>query len=231
MNKINTFKAPCPTCKVECNTLVHGEKKQEWADVFEERYHVYGEVEHKLLECCGCGTVFYYKDSWDSEGGNSDRDGNFKIHHDIETVPTQGKPSTKPEWVGMIYKKDKVLSNILDEVYTSYEHEALILASIGLRTAFDRVCDIIGIPAHLGMEQKVRAVFGNGFVSETEREQLRIVTDAGNAAAHRGWMPDSEAFESLLHVTEKFIHNVVLRDHNILDIGKQIPKRQKKNDN
>lgn len=69
MNIINTFKAPCPTCKVECNTLVHGEKKQEWADVFEERYHVYGEVEHKLLECCGCGTVFYYKDSWDSEGG------------------------------------------------------------------------------------------------------------------------------------------------------------------
>lgn len=174
--------------------------------------------------------MFYYKDSWNSEGGDYDNKGNFKIHHDIETIPTPEKSSKKPEWLGMIYKKNEVLSNILDEVYTAYEHEALILASIGLRTAFDCVCDIIGIPTHLRMEQKVRAVFDEGFVSETERDQLSIVTDAGNAAAHRGWMPDNETFESLLHVTEKFIHNVVLRDHHITDIGKKIPKRQKKSD-
>ncbi|WP_238385832.1 hypothetical protein [Yersinia pestis] len=78
------------------------------------------------------------------------------------------------------------------------------------------------------MEQKVKDVFVKGYVSETERDQLRIVIEAGNAAAHRGWRPDKSAFESLLHVAEKFIQQVILRDLEIEKIGEKIPKKQKK---
>ena len=80
------------------------------------------------------------------------------------------------------------------------------------------------------MEKVVKEVFEQGYVSETARVRLAVVTDAGNAAAHRGWMPDESDFESLLRTTEKFIHRVVLRDHRIEAIGALIPKRQKKGD-
>ncbi|CND63022.1 DUF4145 domain-containing protein [Yersinia enterocolitica] len=228
MIELKIFKAPCPSCRGNCKTIVHGETKTQWEHQADRHNFVYGGSEHKLLECCGCSTVFYYKDSWNSEGGDYDIDGQYVNEHDIETVPAPTKKSVKPEWIDLIHKQDQVLYRILGEVYTAYEHQAFILASTGLRTAFDRASVIIGIPAYLPLEQKVKAVFEQGYVSETECEQLNIVTNAGNASAHRGWMPDESAFESLLRVTEKFIHRVVLRDHKVEEIGAQIPKRPRK---
>lgn len=219
------MKAPCPKCRGLCNAIVHGEKKSEWDHQVGLYNYTYGATEHKLLECCGCGTVFYYKDSWNSEHGDHDIEGQFTPYHEIETIP-----ALRPEWLDQIYRQDVFLHSILVEVYTAYENKSLILASTGLRIAFDRASHFVGIPAYLTMEQKVRAVFEQGYVSETERDHLAIVTNAGNAAAHRAWMPELSVFESLLRATEKFIHRVVLRDHRIEAIGEQIPKRQKKGD-
>lgn len=225
-----TFKAPCPTCRGICNTLVHGEIQKEWSNAVDSFNLSYGQDSHKLLECCGCGTVFYYKDSWGSEHGDNDIYGKFTPTHFIETVPAPEHPKLKPDWLLEIHKKDQILFFILDEVYTAYEHGSFILASTGLRTAFDHSCAHIGIPNAYSMEQKVKDVFVKGYVSETERDQLRIVIEAGNAAAHRGWRPDKSAFESLLHVAEKFIQQVILRDLEIERIGEKIPKKQKKKD-
>lgn len=229
MTEENKMKAPCPTCRGLSNMIVHGDKKSEWEDQADRHNYMYGGTEHKLLECCGCNTIIYYKDSWNSEQGDYDSEGHFILSHDIETVPGTGK-YLRPEWLEQIYKQDFTLYGILNEVYTAYENKALILASTGLRIAFDRTSCFVGVPPHLTMEQKVKEVFEQGYVSETERDQLTVVTNAGNAAAHRGWMPDEADFESLLRTTEKFIHRVVLRDHRIEAIGAQIPKRQKKGD-
>lgn len=228
MTEPKIFKTSCPTCRGTCKTIVHGEKETEWEHQPDPHNFSYGGSQHKLLECCGCGTVFYYEDSWDSERGDHDFEGKFTPDHNIKTVPAPEKQSLKPEWMPLIYKQDVVLYCILNEVYTAYEHKSFILASTGLRTAFDRASEFIGIPSYLPLEQKVKAVFEQGYVSETEREQLNVVTNAGNAAAHRGWIPDESTFESLLRVTEKFIHKVVLRDHKVEEIGAQIPKRPKK---
>lgn len=219
------IKAPCPTCRRLCNTTVHGQTQTEWGYQADQHNYSYGGAEHKLLECCGCNTVFYYKDSWNSESGDHDVEGQFTPYHDIETFPAAEK-SIRPEWLPLIYQKDPTLFCILNEVYIAYEHRAFILGSTGLRTAFDRTSHFLGIPTNLPMVQKVRAVFEQGYVSETERDQLSVVTDAGNAAAHRGWMPAEAEFQSLLGATEKFIHRVVLRDHHIEAIGAQIPKRK-----
>ncbi len=59
------FKAHCPSCKRECNTLVIGEKFETWDDSFDGNV-VFGEVEHRLLECCGCNSIFYLKKTTDS---------------------------------------------------------------------------------------------------------------------------------------------------------------------
>jgi hypothetical protein len=61
----------------------------------------------------------------------------------------------------------------------------------------------------------LRTAFDLGHVSQKKRNQLNIVADAGNAAVHRRWKPDESTFESLLRVTEKFIHKVVLEDNKV----------------
>ncbi|HGA3009878.1 TPA: DUF4145 domain-containing protein, partial [Enterobacter hormaechei] len=100
--------------------------------------------------------------------------------------------------------------------------------TIGLRTAFDRAIEIIGIDPELKMYQKVDAVLKEGFVGETEREQLSIVTEAGNAAAHRGWSPNSHEFTPLLQAIERFIEKSVMRDKRIEELKEIIPMKQKK---
>lgn len=93
------FKAPCPTCRGTCNTLVHGEIQKEWSNAVDSFNLSYGQDSHKLLECCGCGTVFYYKDSWGSEHGDNDIYGKFTPTHFIETVPAPEQPKLKPDWL------------------------------------------------------------------------------------------------------------------------------------
>ncbi|WP_241764072.1 hypothetical protein [Serratia plymuthica] len=65
-------------------------------------------------------------------------------------------------------------------------------------------------------------------MGETEKSQLLIVTDAGNAAAHRAWSPTKSEFKSLLTITEDFIRRSVLRDDSIMQIAGKIPAKQKK---
>lgn len=215
------YKAPCPSCHRECNTDVIGRKEQTWEQDFDGN-SVYGEVDHLLLECCGCNTVFYLRKSWDTESYTHD-----KIDYEIVTFPAPDSQKVKPEWLRQVYMKDKRLYRILCEVYEAYERESFILASIGLRTAFECATEALDIETGLPMVKKVLLAFEKGFIGVAEREQLMILTDAGNAAAHRGWHPGEDEFKSLLKVLENFILRTVLNAHDLQYIAHTIPKKQK----
>lgn len=215
------FKAHCPSCKRECNTLVIGEKFENWDDSFDGNV-VFGEVEHRLLECCGCNCIFYFKKSSDSESYSGD-----KKLYTIVTFPAADSSEVRPEWFDKVYLNNKRLYRILDEVYEAYERESYILASIGLRTAFECATEALDIETGHPMGKKVELVFEKGFIGIAEREQLMILTNAGNAAAHRGWHPGEEEFKALLKVLENFIHRTVLNADDLQYIAHAIPKKQK----
>lgn len=219
------FKAPCPKCQGDCNAFVHGEKSTNWEDDSDPNNFMHGGISHKLLECCGCSTVFYFTDSCHSEEWGFDNNGQAYLIHSIKTFPAR---NLRPNWLDSLVCKDYVLYRILCEVYKAVGNESYILATIGLRTAFDRAIEIIGIDPELRMSQKVDAVFKEGFVGETERAQLNIVTEAGNAAAHRGWSPNSDEFTPLLLAMERFIEKSVMRDKRIEELKERIPMKQKK---
>lgn len=177
--------------------------------------------------------VFYWQSSWDSE------DWDFRYNHAtgeeesfatvrIETHPSPEKKSRRPDWSWSLHKQDKALSAIMDEVYQTSEARSYILASIGLRTALDRITEMLGIDPELGFEKKVQALFDGGWVGDTERQTLDVVADAGSAAAHRGWTPDEEAFRVLLTTLEHFIQRAILTGKKALDVAPQVPKRSER---
>jgi hypothetical protein len=55
-----TKKAHCPTCDGERTCEIHGTvyKTWDWEDKY-QGYSMNGGVDHSLLECRGCETVFY----------------------------------------------------------------------------------------------------------------------------------------------------------------------------
>lgn len=228
----DAFRAHCPRCDGERVCIVHGEYDESW-HVEDARNFMEGQIDHKLVQCAGCETVFYHRSSWDSE------DCDYAYHpvtgdtivsnpKSIETYPVPEKKSQKPDWVWSIGQIDPQLYRILDEAYKAHEMNSFILASVGLRTAFDRVTEFLKIDASLSLEEKVAELLATGFIGETEANTLRVVADAGSAAAHRGWAPDHKAFLILLTTLEQFIYRVVVTGKAALDLTGEIPARPRR---
>jgi hypothetical protein len=58
-----------------------------------------------------------------------------------------------------------------------------------------------------------------GFVGETEAADLAVVTNAGSAAAHRGWRPEPEEFERLLSTLERFLERTIVNRKSVAGIA------------
>lgn len=223
------FRAHCPRCNGERKCIIHGKFDQPWS-VADARNYMEGQIDHKLLQCAGCETVFYHQSSWNSEEWDNDYHpitGEEIITNPrtIETYPSPEKKSHKPDWIWEIAKTDPPLHSILYEVYQAYEAGSFILASVGLRTAFDRTTEFLKIDSNLSFENKLIELTREGYIGETEANTLAVVTNAGNAAAHRGWAPDPKAFKILIATLEQYIYRVVVTGRAALDLTGDIPAR------
>ncbi|QFG28494.1 DUF4145 domain-containing protein [Pseudomonas umsongensis] len=222
-----TFQAHCPRCNGERKCEIHGALNLpwEWSD---GRNSVNGQVDHKLARCCGCEQVFYHKSSWDSEDwdfGYHPVTGEEIVINPSKTLTYPAPEKKKPDWIWDIAKIDPQLQSILEETYQAYEASSFILASVGLRTAFDRSTEILKIDPGLSLEAKVKQLFNDGFIGETEAKTLGVVADAGSAAAHRAWSPTQKEFQTLLTTLEQFIHRTIVSGKAALGIASNIPPR------
>jgi hypothetical protein len=229
---IETFKAHCPRCDGDRTCFIRGAFEQSWTWEEGPHYH-HGQNDYKIAQCCGCEEVFFHKRSWDSEEWDVDYDPVTREEVlvnpiTIITFPTPEQKSAKPDWVWDISKIDPQLLQILDEMYQAYERGSLILASVGLRTAFDRTTEVLKIDPELTLKEKVTLLLDEGYIGETESKTLGVVTDAGSAAAHRAWAPTHSEFHTLLTTLEHFIQRTVVSGKSALDIADNIPKRPKK---
>ncbi|KPM14071.1 DUF4145 domain-containing protein, partial [Citromicrobium sp. WPS32] len=106
-----------------------------------------------------------------------------------------------------------------------HDNQAHILTAIGLRTALDRATEVIGIDPAKTFDEKLNELRNGGWIGQTERDILGVVTDAGNAAAHRGWEPDSQEVSELLSSLEVFLHRAFIVGQKALGIKKSIPAK------
>jgi Domain of unknown function (DUF4145) len=192
---------------------------------------MYGEAEHALLECRGCETVFYRKISSDSE--NTDQEYNHHTNEwdefSIKITTTFPRPETKtiPQWLGEIFYKDTQLYQILREMYKALDDESYILTSIGLRTALDRAMEVLGILPDQPFAAKLKALLVGGWIGSTEHSVLEVVTDAGNAAAHRAWSPSAKEIQLLTSSFEVFLQRAFIVGDRALSVKQSIPAKQK----
>ena len=231
MTTHEVLKAHCPTCDRMTNCDIHGQVVKEW--VFnEDLHHVCGKENYKLLECKGCGTVFFHHLSTNSENMKYRYIDEKKFISEPEefiiTFPAPEKDDIRPSWLGSLYYKDTQLHTIMDEMYTAHENKSFILASIALRTSFDRVIDILKIDSALSFKEKLAELVKNNMVLEKEKENLAIIIEAGNAAAHRGWSPTKKTFKSLLTVMENFIRRAIFPDESLSPVRNEMPAKPKR---
>ena len=190
-----------------------------------------GGVDHSLLECLGCETVFYQTENWNSEDIDHYYDdfGNEQMEAAKEFA-THPKPEVKnkPVWFDAMQKKDPQLHNILKQMYIALDNSAHILTAIALRTALDRATEVLGIDPAKTFDEKLNDLRDGGWIGQTERDILGVVTDAGNAAAHRGWEPDSQEVTQLVSSMEVFLHRAFIVGQEALGIKGNIPTKPKR---
>ena len=221
-------KGHCPECGPDRN-----------ADIVASHEERYDSVEmcasdsYYILRCRGCQAVYVLKEyeSWED----------ISYEHDLETGQILPKPETRvtywpsaakrkrPEWLYEL--RDPVLSDILHEVYEALNADHHTLAAIGIRTALDRAFVSLGVEESSPFYKKLNELVEKGIINENEKSLLETLTDAGSAAAHRGWKPEPEQLTTLIDAMETFLKRVFVTETEVKTIKEDIPprpKRQKK---
>jgi hypothetical protein len=128
-----------------------------------------------------------------------------------------------PEWIDRL--EDKVLSDLLGELYGAFNSGYGVLAAIGVRTAFDRATKTLGIDPDLTFADKLKKAESEKYIGGREKNALSVVVDAGSAAAHRGWRPTDDNLAAMLDALESFLHREFVINRKLVAIKDTIPPR------
>lgn len=213
-----SMKGHCPTCGGERNAAIRGSHRVHGSD---EDYGTWGAVDYYILECGGCDAVFFKEIATNSE----DFDENGPIEH-ITYYPAPAKRS-RPEWFSLL-KLEGGLYRLLDETYNALDVDARVLSATGARTIFDRASELLKIKSELTFKEKLEQLQNGGHISSSERGHLDILTDAGSAAAHRGWKPTLEQLNTVMLILEGFIHRKFVLEREVKTLKSELPKRKRR---
>jgi len=217
--KLPQLKSHCPNCgPSRYANVLHSHQVVE----DDEESGVWGRTTSYMLECGGCKTVFFHVDSFFSEDYGPDG----RLEKRTTYYPAPAKRE-RPEWFSILHLESG-LDSLLNETYNALDVDARVLSAIGARTVFDRVSELLKIDPALTFKEKLDQLQKKGHISASERAHLDILTDAGGAAAHRGWKPRPDQLDTVMTIVETFIHRKFVLESEVKRLKAQLPRRQKR---
>lgn len=214
--------------KAHCNTCGGTRKAHRRARY--EKYETDRETDWsntiEILECCGCEGLSMRHEFWFSEWDEFDYDpitgDEIRIPGVKTTIWPPQRTRKKPEWADEL--DDQPLRSVLDEVYAALDQGLFVLAAIGTRTMIDRAMTL-RVSDVGGFAGKLTAMVNAGRISSTDKETLLIMTDAGSAAAHRGFAPSRETLDDVLSVVEGFLDREFIFPKRAAAVKQAVPPR------
>lgn len=205
--------------------IIKGTQRSGYHDISPD-FGISWENLYEIIECQECGNVTFRIRHWNDEQQPVD---SGEKYYDTYYPPIVSRP--KPLWFD---KLDDRFQDILEEVYIALDANTRFLAAFGARTAIDMlIVDQIGDSGTF--KDKLDKLEKQGYIDSTERELLDAVTEAGSAAAHRGYAPDEKLLNSVMDILESLFDKFYIkpeRDKELLkkarELKSKIPKRKKK---
>jgi hypothetical protein len=132
----------------------------------------------------------------------------------------------RPQWLWFAFEfNNPEFAALLKELYTALDNNLHVLATIGIRTVFDCAAQLLGCDPSQSFPEKLKELTAGNKIGGEEKEILSILTNAGNAAAHRGWKPTANDIEALMDALENFLHRAFVLKHNLRKVKQNIPLR------
>ena len=192
----------CNDCGRETKHFVVATRKQPGSELYQDNPYDEGvEISwcatYKLLECCGCETVSVQRTYWFSEWNPGD----LKVEYFPPRVSRH-----VPSWVEQLPED---MRSLLQEIYAALQADSRRLALMGARAVVDIVIQQkIGDVG--GFAQKLARLEQDGILSSRNRQVLEAALDAGNAAAHRGYLATPEEVNHVMDIVENLLHTDLL---------------------
>jgi len=226
--KQNERRAPCPECEKETRVDTLFERIDRW---HEDGPDISGLVENYVFQCRGCEGIFFAKSTGNSEDyvDYYDRHTGEHVQEFIDTKSFwPALPQTPvPSWAGFnLATADQTLFELLHSVYTAMNSNLPVLAAIGMRTAFDRVSELLGVNTTLSFGEKLEELRRGGHISGVQKGILEVLIDAGSAAAHRGWKPKDSHLATMKEILEALIRDHFVLNAEVAELRKSLPSRQ-----
>jgi hypothetical protein len=132
----------------------------------------------------------------------------------------------KPNWIYMfLLKNAEDCYQLFEELYAAFNNGYNILTAMGLRTAFDRVAELLGAAQDKTFGEKVKFLAAQGLVGADERKALDVLVKAGNAVTHRRWSMESKEIELLILILENLVHRNLIVKFEVSLFEPRIPPR------
>lgn len=230
--KPSRVKAHCKNCGPGrwATVVAHYTKSEE----AEDETGIWAQTDYRILQCPACDGVFFQTDSVFSEDYDVNEhpvtgEAEYEYTHTIEHWPPIEKSRReRPAWLDKLSLIDSDLLSLLSGVYVALDREIDVLAAIGIRTVFDRASELLGINPARGFAEKLTDLMAAGKIGADEKAILNVLTDAGSAAAHRGWRPSLEQLDTMMGIIESFLYRTFLLGADAKRLRKKIPNRPKR---
>ncbi|KGH02963.1 DUF4145 domain-containing protein [Comamonas thiooxydans] len=214
---MSTKKAHCNVCGGDRNHDVLHSELTTWED---RNQGVFGGDRYETLKCCGCEAIKLRHVSSFSE--------------DDTVSVTYFPPAVfrrHPEWFEDLCNEippgNEFVVSLLNEIYVALHNNLTSLATMGVRALLEKVM-ISQIGDQGSFFSHVKKFEELGHLSKLQRARLDVILDAGHAAMHRIYSPNSSDVITLLDIAENIIESVFVHDHRVEKLKKNVPIKQSK---
>lgn len=187
--------------------------------------------DYRVIRCGGCKHIQFQIAHTNSEDLEYEEGPDGQPYVTPNATYTYWPPLAqrpKPEWFNAVGLHDRLLGEILGETYRALDNDMPIAAAITMRTAFDRVTELLKIDPGLSFAKKLQALVDKGEIAVRDKAVLDPLVEAGNAAAHRAWTPNAEELTTMLLILEALVHRAFVLSKRVRALKRRTPKRKGK---
>jgi hypothetical protein len=214
-----TVRAHCNHCGGERQQLVRsacvkegGDEEIQWSDKYE------------ILECRGCEELsvrhqhFFDDYQFDDDSGLP----TGRIPGVVTNYYPPALSREMPRWFSKL--EDKILRDVLVEVYGNLQAGYSTTAAAGARILIDRTMSLT-VGDGGGFKERLRAMVERGVIGQDEQNLMETMTEAGSAATHRGYQPDIDQLNTILDTIENLLHRTFVLKKEAESVRRATPPR------
>ncbi|HMJ63720.1 MAG TPA: DUF4145 domain-containing protein [Candidatus Binatia bacterium] len=198
------------------------EEKQTGDEWFDTDYRYEWWETYRTLRCAGCDAISLQIDSGNSEAFDDHGQPDVKTRHYPPRIFR-----AKPRWcseLAFIFNCPDEIQDLLKEVYICLQNDCVRAAAMAARALLEHV--FVSTCGDQGsFTRNVDAFQKAGHLSQSQRELLDTVLDAGHATMHRSFKPSKHDLSTVMDVVEIIIQLQYVHNQTVQELKKRIPQR------